>query len=184
MVWNKHSNLIGQHALLSPSKPSWLKYDKARLIEYEESMQAIERGTRLHAFAAECIRLGQKLPKSKKTLNSYVNDAIGFRMDPEVLLYYDDYCYGTADTISFNDNFLRIHDLKTGVSPTHIEQPMIYAALFCLEYAVDPKEIRAELRIYQSDDILAVNPEPEEIRGIMNTIANDVKALRSKKSDI
>ena len=30
-------------------------------------------------FAARCISLGQKLPKSQKTLNMYVNDAIGLR---------------------------------------------------------------------------------------------------------
>lgn len=36
---------------------------------------ATQKGTVLHAFAAQCILLGQKLPKSQKTLNMYVNDA-------------------------------------------------------------------------------------------------------------
>jgi hypothetical protein len=46
-----------------------------------------ERGTRLHAFAAECIKLKQTLPRSHKTLNMYVNDAIGYRMNPDDIDY-------------------------------------------------------------------------------------------------
>ena len=98
---------------------------------------------------AQCIMLNQKLPKSKQTLNMYVNDAIGFKMTPEQILYYSDNCFGTADAILFRNNFLRIHDLKTGKIPAHMEQLEIYAALFCLEYKVKPADIEMELRIYQ-----------------------------------
>ena len=87
MNWNDHSRLVGQHAFLGASKYHWINYDAARLAETYASYQAKENGIRLHAFAAECIALGQKLPKSKKTLNAYVNDAIGFRMTPEQVLY-------------------------------------------------------------------------------------------------
>lgn len=108
MNWNDHSKLVGLHAFLGASKYHWINYDAARLAETYASYQAKENGTRLHAFAAECIALGQKLPKSKKTLNAYVNDAIGFRMTPEQVLYYSGNCFGTADSITFKNNLLRI----------------------------------------------------------------------------
>ena len=70
MQWNDHSRLTGQHAFLGASKYHWLNYDAQRLADAYLSFQAKEKGTRLHAFAAECITLRQKLPKSKKTLNA------------------------------------------------------------------------------------------------------------------
>lgn len=114
MQWNDHSRLVGQHAFLGASKYHWLNYDTQRLVDAFMSCQAKEKGTRLHAFAAECINLKQKLPKSKKTLNAYVNDAIGFRMDPEQVLFYSENCFGTTDAIAFNDkdNFLRIRNVR------------------------------------------------------------------------
>lgn len=135
-----------------------------------QNYQAAQRGTDLHDLAKRCIELGVKLPKSKKTLNMYVNDAIGFQMTPEQPLFYSENCFGTADTISFRNNFLRIHDLKTGYSPTHMEQLMVYAALFCLEYGVDPAMIDIELRIYQSDDFIIETPDPADVQIIMNKI--------------
>ena len=144
---------------------------------------AVERGTRLHAFAAEAIRLGQKLPKSSKTLNMYVNDAIGFKMVPEQILYYSDNCFGTADTIAYRNRLLRIHDLKTGEVPAHMEQLMVYAALFCLEYKVDPSNIEMELRIYQSDDILIHNTTFEEIQPIMDKIIEFDKIISTIRYD-
>lgn len=131
---------------------------------------AADKGTRLHAFASEAISLGQKLPKSSKTLCAYVNDAIGYKMTPEQVLYFSDYCFGTADAISFNKNFLRIHDLKTGASAVSMDQLMIYAALFCLEYNYKPDEIGIELRIYQNDNVLVHNPDPKDISLIMDQI--------------
>lgn len=84
---------------------------------------------------------------------------------------------GTADAISFRNNFLRIHDLKTGTRPVHIEQLEIYAALFCLEYKVKPTDIKIELRIYQNDEILVHEPEADEIIVIMNKIIHLNKIL-------
>jgi len=170
MNFNKHFNLEGKHAFLSASKYHWLNYDEEKLISAYQSNLAIQRGTELHDFARKAIELGIKLPKSKKTLNMYVNDAIGFKMTPEQPLYYSNNCFGTADSISFRNNFLRIHDLKSGITPAHMEQLMIYAALFCLEYSVDPNQIEMELRIYQSDEISVLNPEPEDILTIMDKI--------------
>ena len=103
----------------------------------------------------------------------YVNDAIGFRMRPEQILYYSRFCFGTADAIAFDEKnqFLRIHDLKTGEVPAHMEQLLIYAALFCLEYNKKPEELGGiELRIYQNDQITVHNPEPDEIKAIMSKI--------------
>lgn len=170
MNFNKHSNLEGRHAFLSASKYYWLNYDEAILISAFQNNLATQRGTELHDFARRAIELGIKLPKSKKTLNMYVNDAIGFKMTPEQPLYYSENCFGTADSISFRNNFLRIHDLKSGVTPAHMEQLMIYAALFCLEYHEDPNEIDIELRIYQSDEVIVLNPEPMDILTIMDKI--------------
>ena len=77
MIFNKHTNLIGSHAFLSASKYHWIRYDDEKLVNTYKNFIAVQKGTELHDFAAQCIRLGQKLPKSKKTLNMYVNDAIG-----------------------------------------------------------------------------------------------------------
>ena len=170
MNFNKHSNLEGQHAFLGASKYHWINYSEDKVAESYSRFLATQKGTQLHEFAAQCIRLGQKLPKSKKTLNAYVNDAIGFKMTPEQILFYSDNCFGTADAIAFRGDLLRIHDLKTGAIPAHMEQLEVYAALFCLEYKVKPADIRMELRLYQSDDILVGNPTVDDIAPIMDKI--------------
>lgn len=177
MIWNRHLELEGMHAFLSASKYHWLNYDEERLVDSYRRNAATARGTRLHAFAAECIRLGQRLPKNQGTINMYVNDAIGYRMSPEVLLYYSPNCFGTADAISFRKGLLRIHDLKTGETPARIEQLMIYAALFCLEYHVKPGDIQIELRIYQNGEVLIHNPQADEILPVMDKIVSFDKII-------
>ena len=182
MNFNKHSNLKGQHAFLGASKYYWINYSEAKLMESYANYLAIQKGTALQAFAAQCILLDQKLPRSRKTLNMYVNDAIGYKMTPEQILYYSENCFGTADAISFRNGLLRIHDLKTGVTPTHMEQLMIYAALFCLEYQMNPGEIETELRLYHNNEVLVHNPTADDILPIIDKIRifdkiiNDVKA--------
>ena len=57
------------------------------------------------------------------------------------------------EAIAFRENLLRIHDYKSGEIEAHMEQLLIYDALFCLEYTVSPYEIDHELRIYQNDDV-------------------------------
>ena len=183
MNFNKHSELEGQHAFLGASKYYWINYDETKLVETYNRHLATLKGTTLHEFAAQCIKLGQKLPKSNKTLNMYVNDAIGFKMRPEQVLYHSENCFGTADAICFRNNMLRIHDLKTGVTETHIEQLMIYAALFCLEYKQNPYSINIELRIYQNDQILYHNPGGDEIKAIMDKIISFDKIIKQIKSE-
>ena len=170
MNFNKHLNLVGQHAFLGASKYHWINYSSDKIATSYSNFLAAQRGTELHEFAAQCIRLGQKLPKSKKTLNMYVNDGIGYRMEPEQILYYSENCFGTADTISFRKNVLRIHDYKSGLVPAHMEQLYIYAALFCLEYKIKPGEIDIETRLYQFDDIVIDNPRADIILPIMDKI--------------
>lgn len=170
MNFNRHSNLEGQHAFLGASKYHWIFYDEVKVAETYRRALAAQRGTELHDLAARLIKLRQKLPKSRKTLNMYVNDAIGYRMTPEQILYYSPNCFGTADTISFTNGLLRIHDLKTGVTPAHMEQLLVYASLFCLEYDVKPGNIDIELRIYQADDILISNPGVDDVAPVMDKI--------------
>ena len=177
MLFNQHTNLEGAHAPFGASRSSWLRYDDKKIVEVYKSLQAAEMGTKLHAWAKDTIDLGIKQPRSKKTIYSYVNDAIGFKMSTEVVLFYSIRFFGTADAISFRNNFLRIHDLKTGSRPVHMEQLMIYAALFCLEYKIKPEDIQIELRIYQLDDIQVCEPMPEDIKNIMNKIVHVDKIL-------
>lgn len=181
MNFNRHSNLEGQHAFLGASKYHWINYDESKVAESYSKFLATQKGTVLHEFAAQCIRLGQKLPKSQKTLNMYVNDAVGFKMTPEQPLFYSENCFGTADAIAFRDDLLRIHDLKTGIIPAHMEQLMIYAALFCLEYKIKPAEIEIELRLYQNNEILYHNPTVEEIVPIIDKIVTFDKIINKIK---
>lgn len=183
MNFNKHSNLEGLHAFLGASKYHWINYSEDKVVDAYSKFMAAERGTQLHSFAAQCITLGQKLPRSQQTLNMYVNDAIGYKMTPEQVLYYSPNCFGTADAISFRKNMLRIHDLKTGETPTHIEQLLIYAALFCLEYRYKPSEIEMELRIYQNDEVLVHNPTVEDILPIMDKIITFDKIINRIKDE-
>ena len=184
MQFYKHHNLQGLHAPFPASSSAWLRYDDAKAIDVYNNRKAAELGSKLHAWAADTINLKIKQPKSQKTLYKYVNDAIGFRMKTEVVLYYSDRFFGTADTISFRDGMLRIHDLKTGKTPVHMEQLMVYAALFCLEYNVKPGEIDMELRIYQNDEILYHIPTVEEIAHIIDIIVHFDKLLAKLDEEV
>ena len=181
MDFNNHSRLEGMHAFLGASNYHWLGYSDEKLDQRYIKFLVVQRGTELHAFAANAIKLGINLPRNNKTLNKYVNDAIGFRMTPEVILYYSPNCFGTADTISFRDNKLRIHDLKTGETKTSMHQPEIYAALFCLEYGYRPEDIEIELRIYQNDEVMVEFPDSQAIRDIMDLIIRFDKRIDKLK---
>lgn len=183
MNFKKHLDLEGQHALLSPSKYHWINYDNDKISNYYKKCRAIQEGTELHALACECIKHGITLPKTKRTLNMYVNDAIGYRMKPEQSLYYSENCFGTADSISFRKNLVRIHDYKSGETKASIKQLEIYLALFCLEYDINPNDIDNELRIYQFDDILKHKASPEDILYIMDKIISFDKLINELKAE-
>lgn len=206
MIFNRHLELEGRHAILSPSKPYWLNYDDESLERYLASCYATEIGTLVHEYA--CDRIQYRMPidienDEAKTglllhllkngipfkvidldrlfLNvvPYVNDGIGYQMDCEVKLKYSDLCFGTADAICVRKNQLRIHDLKTGTTPAHMEQLMAYAALFFLEYKREykPKTMETTLCIYQNNDIVVRMPTSEEIIAMMDTIVQMDKKL-------
>ena len=180
MEFIQHKNLEGLHAPFSASQSHWLRYDDEKLVEVYLNKKASQMGTVLHDWAKRTIDLGIKQPKSKKTIYAYVNDAIGFKMSTEVVLFYSERFFGTADAICFRNNTLRIHDLKTGKSgkiEDHIEQLEIYAALFCLEYKIKPGDINFELRVYKCDEVLVHNPTAEDILPIMDKIIHTNKLL-------
>lgn len=211
MNWREHYNLRGKHALLGASKYHWVNYDSdEQFIKKVCSESATDIGTIIHAFAADRIKFGLKLNKHEKkdmifellrrgisrividsidtdlmfdNLSAYVNDSIMQRMSPEIILYYSDNCFGTADAISFENNKLYIYDLKTGVTPAHMEQLEIYAGLFCLEYRYKPKDIFMELRIYQNNDVLVYNPEPKDILAVTDKIVRANNFIESIKEE-
>lgn len=176
-----HSNLEGLHAPFGASQSAWLRYDDDKVMDVFMNMNAAAMGTKLHNWAKDTIDLGIKQARSNKTLCAYVNDAIGYKMSTEVVLFYSEYFFGTADAISFKNGMLRIHDLKTGKGKVHIEQLEIYAALFCLEYKVKPGEIEMELRIYQNDEVFIHTPTAEDILPIMDKIIHLNKILENAK---
>lgn len=183
MIFNRHSDLSGRHAFLSPSNYHWLNYDEQKMEARFYTVSAARRGSDLHDLAHEAIRLNVKLAKSNQALSTYVNDAINYKMRCEQPLYYSDNCFGTADTISFRRKKLRIHDLKTGITKTSEKQLEVYAALFCLEYGADPFDIDIELRIYQRDEVRIYEPIPEGILAIMDKIIEADKQIEALKGE-
>jgi hypothetical protein len=181
--FNKHFELAGRHAFLSASKYHWINYDEEKLDRVYMASLAAQRGNELHNLAHELIRLGVKLPGAKKTLNMYVNDALGYRMAPEQILYFSENCFGTADAISFRRNKLRIHDLKTGVNPASEHQLEVYAAMFCLEYQFKPTEIEIELRLYQNDEVIIFEADPMDITQIMDKIKTFDKRIAAMREE-
>ena len=185
MSSDQYSRLKGTHAPFSPSTPYWLRYDEEKLIETYRALKAKELGTRIHALAAEHIELGIRMPGTKKTLDKYINDAIGLRMTPEQLLYYSDHFYGTADAIKLDPRKgqLIVHDLKTGVKvKPKIEQLWVYAALYCLEHNIRPGDIEPITRLYFQDEIIEENPSTEDIIEICDKIKSFDKLLDKEDS--
>lgn len=203
MIFNDHSKLEGQHAFLGASTYHWLRWDDETLENryYGQFSQAI--GIAVHELAKLLINNRIKLAKSDRkmvditlakisvpkvsydseqimaSLVPFVNDSIGFRMKSEVILFYSYNCFGTTDAIGFNEyaKVLRINDYKSGLTPCKMDQLMIYAALFFLEYKKNPFEVVTELRIYQNGEIVFLIPEPTEIEGIMNLIVAKDKTI-------
>ena len=177
-----YSHLSKSHAFLSPSRYHWINYDNEKLIETFRNHKRAALGTRMHALAAELISLARRQPQTAEAFNAFVNDAIGFGMRPETLLYYSPRCYGTADAITYDNGVLRIHDLKTGATPVPpgaTKQLLIYAALFCLDYVLDPLDLAGiHLRIYQNEEVIEFDPEPQELFRVTRRIIDADKILQ------
>lgn len=183
MRFEKHSELAGKHAFMSPSKYSWINYDAEKLDRVYVAALAAHRGTELHALAHELIRLGVKLPRTQKSLNLFVNDCLGYRMTPEQPLYYSENCYGTCDAIGFRRGQLKIFDLKTGSTPASVHQLEVYAALFALEYRFKPFDIETELRIYQLDEVQVYEADPDVIFHLMDKIVTFDKRIKAIRAE-
>lgn len=184
MRLNTHSHLIGHHAFLSASKGTWLDQDDEKLAKSYVNSLAARRGVERHNLAYDLIRLGQRLEDKPLAFNQYVNHGIGFKMSPEQVLFATENAYGTADTCSFWDRILRIHDYKSGLTVVTPRQLFIYAAYFCIEYDEDPNEIGIELRIYQGTGFKPYFPDPRQIERIMHqTIHADaiIKEVRREE---
>lgn len=175
---------LAQHAFLSPSKYHWVNYDDEKLTRVFYAQAAALRGVRLHELAQRLIKEGVRLPNNDMTLNKYVNDAIGYKLTPEQVLFFSENCYGTADAIGFRKDILRIHDLKTGENEASFTQLLIYAALFCLEYRFKPMDIQTELRIYQNDDVRVMEADPTDIFQIMDRIITADKILAALRQEV
>jgi hypothetical protein len=171
MRFTKHYLPINRpHAFLSASKPHWTRYDDDKLLRVYMAQMAAQKGTELHDLACRLIKHKQKLPDTTATMNQYVNDAIGFQLTPELVLFWSENCYGTADALGFRRDLLRISDLKTGVTVASFNQLLVYAAMFCLEYRMKPFEIKIELRIYQNNEVKLLVADPDEVTHIMDKI--------------
>lgn len=184
MIWKEYSHLKNTHAFLSPSKHYWLNYSPEKLVSSYENYKKTSLGTQYHKLAAELITLAVRLPNTSATFNSFVNDAIGFKMKAEVVLFHSYNCYGTADAISFSNGVLRVHDLKTGLAPGSIDQLLVYAGLFVLDYMVDPREIKEiQLRIYQNEEVLEFSPSVSDITDVVSRIEEADKIIESINAD-
>jgi hypothetical protein len=185
MSFNPHFDLQGKHATLSASQYHWINYDEEKMDLRITTQLAAAKGTELHEFAAQCIRLKQKLVGSKKTLNMYVNDCIGFGMTPEQVLVGTANAFGTADAIRFNEKKMQlwVFDLKTGVTPASMHQLEVYCAYFCLEYNYKPHDLEMELRLYQNDEIELFVPDPEQVLHIMDKVLVFDKIINRRKME-
>lgn len=208
IIWDNYPRHVhpGDHSVFGASTYSrWRnKSLEEKEAAYRSSFaQAI--GTSAHSLADQLIKNNIRLNKNDKKVlvvhflkdgiplevvnidyifdnfRNYVQDAIGYRMRSEQVLYYSDYFMGTADSIILDkNNLLRIHDLKTGFRPAKLDQLEVYAALFCLQHKIKPGEIDYELRVYQGNDILIGKPTAEDILPIMDEIVTTSKYFNSK----
>ncbi len=184
MHFREHSNLAGAHAFLSPSGYHWINYDNAKLEHRWKTAQAAMLGVEHHRYAAECIARGIFQEDETTTLGMYINECIRFRMTPEVVLYYSDNCFGTADAIVYRYGKLRISDYKSGVTKASIHQLEVYAAIFCLEYEIHPLDIQSiQLRIYQLGECHVYDADPDYILHIMDKIIAFDSQLNSLRQE-
>lgn len=185
MRWNTHSHLEGAHSFLSPSYYHWVNYTEEKLEYRWKAMRAALEGMEQHRYAAIAIAERIVQDDESTTLGMYINQCIQYRMTPELVLFYSPNCFGTVDAIAFRYRRLRISDLKSGATHTSVRQLEIYAALFCLEYQIDPFTIREiELRIYQDNQCRAYVADPHFIWYIMDRIVTFDKKLDELRKEV
>lgn len=64
------SSLRGEHALFSPSSPSWLNYDEDQFMESLQNKYRSSIGTEIHEWAAIQIQLGLKCTSARDSAKS------------------------------------------------------------------------------------------------------------------
>lgn len=183
MKWNDHSRLRDKHSFLSPSQSRWLRYSPEKLIQVWKSDQKKKEGTELHKLASDMINKGISAAHKKQTFYMFVNDCIKEHMSSEVVLYYSDNAFGTADAIKVENNSLFIYDLKTGTTEAHFDQLDVYAALYCLEYGEDPRNLQSiNERLYQNNEVKTRIVDPNEIFDIMGIIVDFDRLIERQKA--
>ena len=212
MQWHDHSEIDGLHAFLAPSKKSWLNYDYEKLEAAWANSWATTIGTVLHAFAEKRIRRRRRITnKSKESIEdfmydngipeklidvdeyfenlaAFINDAIGFRMVPEKGLKISDDCFGHTDAISYDERkkILRISDYKSGKTEPSMDQLLIYAALFFIEYGkelgIGLSDLKVELRIYYQGQVLYYEPEEDVMAHTVDIVLCKNRELKTIKN--
>lgn len=148
-------------------------------------MRAALEGVEQHRYAAICIEEGLFQDDERTTVGLYINQCLQYKMHAEVVLFYSPNSFGTVDAIAYRHRILRISDLKTGVSRTSEHQLEVYAALFCLEYKVDPFDLRGiELRIYQDGAVRLYHGDPHFIKAIMDKIVKFDKIINRLREEV
>lgn len=148
-------------------------------------MRAALEGVEQHRYAAICIEEGIVQDDEKSTVGLYINQCIQFRMQPEVVLFYSPNAFGTVDAIAYRYRVLRISDLKTGATRVSEHQLEVYAALFCLEYEIDPFSLRGiELRLYKDGKVFLYDADPAYIKGIMDKIVQFDAILNQLREEV
>jgi hypothetical protein len=150
-----------------------------------KTLKAALEGVEQHRYAAICIEEGIVQDDETTTLGLYINQCIQYKMSAEVVLFYSPNAFGTADAIAYRHRRLRISDLKSGATRTSEHQLEVYAALFCLEYEIDPFSMRdIELRIYQDSRVRMYYGDPHIIKGIMDKIEHFDQILNQLREEV
>lgn len=209
MIFNEHLEIPdGAHALFGASQHAWVRYSEEKALDKYYKTFVPSMGTVLHAYAALRIENRTKMNFHEKNavltellksgipseiinidtimanLVPYVNDSIGFHLQPEVRLKFSDIFFGTADAINYFDRkkLLRIHDYKSGEIIASMEQLEVYAALFFMEYNyINVRDTDIELRIYQNGEIMVGHPEKSKIVEIMEQMKRIEKIINSRE---
>ncbi len=210
MYFNDHHEFEGKHAFLGASQYHWMDWNDEILKQRWINSFAQDIGTIIHELASTCIKKKIKLNESDvnlviitllkngipmnvfnphrilANLMNFVNDCIDENMLSEVILFYSELAFGTTDAIKFDEikKILKIKDYKNGRVPAKMNQLLIYAALFCLEYDKNPNDFTTELSIYQNEDVVTYFPSANEIQAYMDKIRDTELKVRDIKEGV
>jgi hypothetical protein len=151
------------------------------IIAFEQDFEDIKMQSNVIWFKYE--------EKIRKIINglSYWKNFDGEELIQQAYIYfielakiYDPYYNGNFipfDKFLFKNLIIKF----SGETPCRMHQLEVYMAIFCLEYGINPNDIDAELRIYQSDERYIHEPKREEILRIMDRIVSADRRIEKKK---